>query len=110
MENSNEDLSKSARSGFDTAGKPIQTKPLGIIPTIGLVVVAAVIVYFWLGSIFGTNEVRNCIGDINGTPECSDCTTKPMNTTVNGKSYGECTANPGTGNYDDQCSLNCPKK
>lgn len=106
IEQNMESSSKSAGTGFDSAGKPIQT--LGTVPAIGLAIIIAVVSYFLIGSMF--TPIRNCIGNINGTPECSDCTTKLMKTTVNGKSYGRCTANPGTGKYSDQCSLNCSEK
>lgn len=98
-----ESASEATRAGFDTVGKQMQT--LGTVPAIGLAVLVAVILYFFIGSMF--TPVRNCISSINGAPQCSDCTTKSMNTTVNGKSYGKCTANPGTGKYSDQCTLNC---
>ena len=101
-EQSLEEASDSARSGFDTAGKP---KTFGILPIIGIIIIIAVIFYYLIGSMF--TPVRNCIGSISGAPECSDCTTKSMKTTINGKSVGECTANPGTGKYSDQCTLNC---
>jgi hypothetical protein len=101
-----EEVSQSARSGFDTSGK-IPKKTIGTIPIIISVILMAVVFYYFVGSMF--TPVRNCVGSINGAPECSDCSTKSMKTTVNGKSVGKCTANPGTGKYSDQCTLNCPK-
>lgn len=116
--------SESAGSGFDTKGSflkkamgggvpQIVGKPVGTLLKICLIVLLAVGGYFWFQ--YGFAPVRNCIGSLDfvgstskGAPECSDCTRNLMETRVNGRSLGKCTANPGTGGYDDQCTLNCP--
>ncbi len=100
-----EKISEVSRSGFDTKGDFI--KNVGILPTIIIVAILVGGFYYLLGSVF--TATRNCIGSISGAPECSDCSTKLINTTLNGRSLGKCTANPGTGKYDDQCTLNCSK-
>ncbi|MDD5145695.1 MAG: hypothetical protein PHF44_02545 [Candidatus Pacebacteria bacterium] len=115
-----EQASAAARSGFDT-GKPFLTRGATQVPPvqgapvkkkanpIGTIIsIIAVIIIGFISLRGFFTPVRNCIGSIDGAPECSDCSTKPMKTTINGESVGTCTANPGTGNYDDQCTLNCP--
>jgi hypothetical protein len=112
-----ETASEASKLGFDSGG-PLLTmekvggdstkkKKGGVGSFVGVVMVV-ILVTFLVVMFMKGGAVRNCIGSINGAPECSDCSNSSMPTTVNGKSVGNCTANPGTGEHDDQCTLNCP--
>jgi hypothetical protein len=112
-----EDAAEAAKSGFDS-GKPFlakaknntqpgQKKKAGFGTFLGITLIIIFAAFLAIMFMKG-GTVRNCIGSINGAPECSDCTTNSEPTTLNGKSVGNCTANPGTGDYADQCTLNCP--
>jgi len=120
-----EQASGAAKSGFDTGnpfltksgsqvppiqGAPVKNKPnlIGILFTIIALIVGG---RLFFKTFLEGGTIRNCIGSVLGNPpECSDCEPVLRKTTLNGKSLGECTAIPGTGSYDDQCSLKCGNK
>ena len=113
-----EQASNSAGSGFDTKGPILKESGTGQVPPgvkkfgVGPAIILAVVIVvgsYTISKLF-LSPVRNCIASIGGgAPECSDCSSTSMQTNMNGRSLGKCTANPATGDYDDVCTLNCSK-